>query len=271
MFIAQNDLIQPISADQRATDRGYLLGEGLFETILVTNGHLQHFQAHLKRLQRGANALGVKWPSLDLEQLSHSVLNANALQQSHAALRITLTQHSEQRGLTTSTSEPQLLITAYPYERPSSNSEHSAMSTPYIINEHSKLTAYKTTNYLEHIQAKRYAQERGYDEALLFNTQGHLCCSSIGNVFLYLHQQLITPPESDGALPGITREQLFQATHPIITRSITHEDLQQADSVFHTNSLIGIQCFSHIDHRSLTPLPHSLADRLQRSIVESHQ
>lgn len=273
MLIAKNHNVIDINDDPRATDRGYLLGEGVFETLRVYQGHIEHAEAHLTRLKQGAYALGLEWPTYNIQQLCHDVLTTNQLLTGEAALRITLSQSTHKRGLIATNSSPQLLITAYPYTRPHPSTTIKAIITPHYVNERSSLSRFKTTHYLEHIQAKRDATAKGFDEALLLNTRDRVCCSSIGNVFIYKDQQLITPPLSDGALAGITRQQLLAQsdnTPPIVARSISPQELHEADSIFHTNSLIGIQGFSSIHHRALASLPKPLLDALNSRIQDAH-
>ncbi|MBV53226.1 MAG: hypothetical protein CL816_04065 [Coxiellaceae bacterium] len=271
MFIALNDCVIPANHDQRATDRGYLLGEGVFETLLVRDAQPQFFDAHLARLRQSAHVVGIDYPNQDMRQLTHDVLHANQLLQGEAVLRITLTRSTQTRGLLVNDCTPQLLITAYLYKRENTQTEASITITPFYVNDRSTFSNYKTTHYMEHIQAKRFAKRRGFDEAILLNTRDRVCCTSIGNLFIWLNQQLITPPLSDGALPGITRQRLIhqcQDSLPVDIRPITQDDLDKADTIFHTNSLIGIQAFSSINHRSLQPLPASLVNVSDHCIHE---
>ncbi len=257
-------------------DRGYLLGEGLFETCLVEAGDIQHLCAHLTRLKQGADHLGIAWPSVDIASLCHQVITANHLLTTTCALRITLTQTSTQRGLISTSSAPDVVISAYPYTPPElDHTITGCTTTPYCINDRSPLCAFKTSNYLESIQAKRHARQNGFDEALLFNTQDRLCCTTIGNVFLYRNQELLTPCTQEGALPGVIRQQLLTHTATtnlrIRTTSITRHDCLEADALFHTNSLIGIQSFSSIDGRQLQRLPSEIENTLRQHLLLKHR
>lgn len=93
--------------------------------------------------------------------------------------------------------------------------------------------------------ARNEAAKAGYDEALMLNSAGRVACASAANLFAVLPDgAIVTPPISDGALPGIVREILLtgapRAGLPIEERSILPEELSEA-GIFLTNSLIGLR------------------------------
>ena len=66
-------------------------------------------------------------------------------------------------------------------------------------------------------------------------------CTSVGNVFAVMSSQLVTPPVSDGVVPGIARSAMLRAAEDLglvpIERSLTMGDLGGADAILCTNSL----------------------------------
>src|SRR5262249_23784428 len=91
----------------------------------------------------------------------------------------------------------------------------------------------------------------GGNEAILLNTRGHTACASIGNVFITLEGKLFTPPLEDGALDGIVRRLLIER-RGAVEKSLTEEDLRNADGIYVTNSLRGVRPAVSLDG---TPLP----------------
>lgn len=235
------------------TDRGLLLGDGLFETLLCRDGQALDFDAHFARLRRAAGRLRIPFDQ-SVQELSDGaadLLRALDLSEGDAALRITLTRGSGPRGL-------------LPPQDPRPTLIMSAQTAPSRVpgpakliiaglrrNEHSPCANLKTLGYLDNVLARQEAEERGADEALLLNTAGRLCCGSASNIFLIEGQGLVTPPLSDGVLPGITRAKvLAQAGHLRLTcveRSLGPEDIAAARGGFLTNSLMGARPIAAIE------------------------
>ena len=74
------------------TDRGFTLGDGIFETIVVRRNAVRHLRAHLERLRRGAEVLGIPLAGSDQEiaEMIGAVITANTL--AEAVVRVTLTR-----------------------------------------------------------------------------------------------------------------------------------------------------------------------------------
>ena len=256
------------------SDRGLLLGEGLFETLLAWEGAVLEADAHLARLSRSARALALPltWSAAALAAAFAAVLDANGLGgQGRAILRLTLTGGDGPRGLLPPASpQPRLLITARPAaEAPADPA--TVVIAPFAVAAASPLRGHKTLSALEQVLARRHAAAAGADEALLLNTAGHLVEASAANLFLVRGGRLLTPPLADGALPGVTRARVLalasEAGIPATAdRSLTAADLAAADEAFLTNSLIGLRPLGSAAGRkfSVGPLTAKLRDALLR-------
>ena len=85
----------------RASDRGFTLGDGIFETMRAQAGRIHCLDAHLERLRRSAERLRIPLP-LGFSELPGALTNtlvANNLDSGDAALRLTLTRGPGPRGL----------------------------------------------------------------------------------------------------------------------------------------------------------------------------
>lgn len=126
-------------------------------------------------------------------------------------------------------------------------------------NAFSPLSRHKTLNYLDSIIARQEAQERGADDALLLNTSDRVAEASASNLILRHGSGLLTPPMSEGALPGIMRGILVEQFN-IVEAPISRSMLAEADALFVCNSLSirGIGQLDgaprHVDTRLLTEL-----------------
>jgi len=187
-------------------------------------------------LREGANVLGIIMPTTDTGIASRitGVLEANEL--SDAVVRVTLSHGPGPRGLLPpEPAFPTLIISAAPRPEPAGPAKAIiAMTTRR--NEHSTTSRIKSLSYLDNVIARREADEYDADDALLLNTQGRLAESTIANLFLMINGALLTPPVSDGALPGVMRADLiarFKAEeHPLEV-----DDLSRAEEAFLTNAL----------------------------------
>ncbi|WP_127089805.1 aminotransferase class IV [Aquabacter cavernae] len=226
-------------------DRGFTLGDGLFETIRAVDGAPVRLDAHLSRLWRGASILGLPVPHLDFDGVMRATLAANRL--SEGALRLTLTRGPAPRGvLPPSDPAPTLLITAGPL--PPMTALRLVIAQVTRRNEFSPLSGIKSLNYLDNILARQEAAERGADDALLLNTQGRIAETSTANVFVVREGRLMTPPLMDGALPGVLRAEILRLG--AVEQPLTPDDLAQAQEMFVTTSL-GIRSVVEVENRPL--------------------
>ncbi|TCT03294.1 aminotransferase class IV [Aquabacter spiritensis] len=234
-------------------DRGLTLGDGLFETLQARAGTPLRLAAHRDRLARGAALLDLPLPELDLHAALCATLAANGL--SDGALRLTVTRGSGARGvLPPAAPTPTVLITAGPL--PPRDPVRLVLATVTRRNEMSPLSKIKSLNYLDNILARQEAERRGAHDALLLNTQGQIAESSMATLFVVRDGALLTPPVSDGALPGILRAELLQAG--AIERSLRPEDVAAADEIFLTTSL-GLRAVVAFEEGAHAPGPVAAA------------
>ncbi|MBB2165340.1 2-keto-4-methylthiobutyrate aminotransferase [Gluconacetobacter sp. 1b LMG 1731] len=191
-------------------DRGLTLGDGLFETMRVSAGHIAHLPRHLDRLRDGAATLLFPEPDLDaIEAALHQVVRRNTLDE--GTLRLTLTRGCGPRGLLPPPRpHPTLLIAPFP-AAPAPGPASLIVSTRIRRDAHSPLSRIKSLNYLPNILARLEAEQRGADDALLLNGAGQVAESTVSTVLALRDGRLLTPPVADGALPGIARAVLLEA------------------------------------------------------------
>ncbi|HEX3982418.1 MAG TPA: aminotransferase class IV, partial [Acidisoma sp.] len=229
------------------TDRGFLLGDGIFETIRVVDGAPMHLAQHLARMRCGAVVLGIPvgWDDAALRKTIADVAKAAGLSQ--AAARLTLTRGPAPRGvLPPAEPSPTLMISAGALPPPALPA-HAIIAATTKRNAFSPLSRIKSINYLDSIIARREAMARGADEAILLDTTGHLAEATAANLFLVIGDRIVTPPVEDGALPGITRGRLLAAGLAEEER-LWPTDCAQAASAFLTNSL-GLRTLTRIEDR----------------------
>lgn len=243
------------------TDRGFLLGDGLFETMLAREGHISFFDEHLLRLVSGADVMGIEMPvgPVHVEEACLELLEANGLDRAaRASLRLTLTRGPAPRGLAIpEESSPTVLIGCA--AAPNPPERLSAIVATPRRNPWSPSSRLKALPYLDNVLAKEEARMKGADEALMLETSGCLACASAANLFLWEGERLVTPSELCGILPGITRAALLELA-PDMGIEVSEDEiaparLAHASGAFVTNSLIGLVPLSRIDGRDIPAHP----------------
>ncbi|MGU3493829.1 aminotransferase class IV [Xanthobacteraceae bacterium A53D] len=243
-------LIDAATARIAPGDRGFTLGDGLFETLSVRHGRPERLEAHLARLSAGAEVIGLPLPSLDLAAIASALVEASGL--ADGVLRLTVTRGEGPRGvLPPAQPNPTLLVTLAPRAAPAGPARLCVAGITRR-NEHSPLARIKSLNYLDNILARQEAQARGCDDALLLNTQGRVAESTIANVFAVLDGRLVTPPLAEGALPGVMRAEILNLG--AVEAPLAVNDLLAADEVFLSSSL-GLRSVTSLETRSYGAFP----------------
>ena len=240
------------------SDRGFLLGDGIFTTLKSINGTLKHFDKHVNRLCEHSSLIKIHMQLnyQELFDICSVLLIKNNLDKNTALIRITVTRGISERGINIPSRElqqPTILIRAMSY------SDHlgeslKICSTSIIRNEHSILSKIKSLNYLEQILARDEAITKGYDDGLMVNGKDNITECSVSNIFLLsTFDEIITPPISGGLLPGIVRGLVISICQElgfnVIERSIKLSDINilSYKAGFLTNCAMGIKSIGKIN------------------------
>ena len=247
-------------------DRGFTLGDGLFETLLSVDGRLRDADAHLDRMAAGCQVLGL--PDLDRAG-AERVLAAAGAGAGRWAVRLTLTAGSGGRGLDRPPgAEPLLVATAAPSPRPAEPAR--LISVQVRRNDRSPAARLKTLSYLDNVLARAEATGAGGDEALMLNTRDQIACAAAANLFWIRDGELFTPPLTCGALAGVTRAQVIAKAGlmGVTVRKVAvgREALDGAEALLISNSLMGLRTVASLDGR-LFP-GHALAAALAEGIAD---
>jgi branched-chain amino acid aminotransferase len=262
------DLVEGGAARIDPSDRGFLLGDGLFETMRASGGVVPLLSRHLARLRTAAASLELPVPSADeaIAAACRDLLAANGLDD--AALRLTLTRGPAPRGLLPSPNvTPTLLLSSFPLG-PESPPARVAMARGTRRNERSPVSRLKALGYLDNLLALQEARAAGADEAVLLNGAGRLAGATTANLFLVEGGCLRTPPVGEGVLPGITRALVMELAGGLgldcREEPLVPERLARCEGAFLTSSLAGVRPVVAVDGRAIGGgAPHPLAVRLQ--------
>jgi len=255
-----NGQLVPINeASVSVFDAAFLHGAGLFETMRAYGGRVFRLEAHLARLKRSAEVLGIG-TGLDpagLREGIRQVLEANALHE--ARVRLTVSAGSVRpEEADADAPQPTVLITAVAlagYPERYHQRGMTVLISPFLQSRSDPLCGHKCTSYFARLVALRRAQRQHCDEAIWFTTDKQLAEGCISNVFLVKNGVLKTPPLDTPVLPGITRQAVIdlaaQAGIELQQPALTIHDLLDADEVFVTNSVMEVVPVCRVERHAI--------------------
>jgi aminodeoxychorismate lyase len=255
-FLSEADAVVPLN------DRGFLLGDGLFETLRVAHGRPFRFGQHLERLSRGADFLHIKLPYAvrDIQKFAAELIAKNEMPE--CVLRITLTRGPGSRGYSPNgAAQPTLALTLHPLPPDAGDEpvQWSLVTSSFRIPASDTLAAFKSTSKILNILARAEAEAKGADEALLLNTNGEVAETAAGNLFWVYHDKICTVPSGRGVLPGITRAVVLEICQALgletNKRVVKPEMLRNAEGIFVTQSALGIVPVVSFDGLAVPPSP----------------
>lgn len=252
------------------SDRGLLLGDGVFDTALALDGKIAFEDAHVDRLVTSADTLGFTIdPAYVMEAMRAVAVTAPC-----AAIRTTVTRGTGPRGISPPSDARPLLFASAGSMRPSvAFKPMRCYPTSIRRNDTSPVSRIKTLGYLDAVLSAREASVAGFDDALFLNTKGRVACAGIGNIFAVVCETLITPPVEEGILAGITRAQILtfapQLGLDIEERPLVIEELKRADAVFLTNSLRLLSPITAIGDDMLPSMTNRIIPRLVEALRDA--
>ncbi len=230
-------------------NRSFKYGDGLFESMRMLKGQLKFASEHAARLQKGMKALKMDgYSQMDtwfLKEKADQLASVNKIK--HGRLRLTVYRDAE--GLyTPSQNKVGYLLEIQPVDEPRYFLNAKGLIVD-IFTELSKPTNFlsniKTCNSLVYVLAGIHKSQNNLDDVLLLNQNGFLCEASSSNVFVYYQNHLYTPALSEGCVEGVMRQVVINIANrigiPLTEAQINPEILYEADEVFLTNSVKGIQ------------------------------
>jgi branched-chain amino acid aminotransferase len=238
-------LVAPDAAAISVFDHGLVVGDGVFETVLLHDRRPFALRRHLERLRRSADGLGIDAPaSAEVAQAVEAVVDGCDF--ASGRIRVIVTSGTGPLGSVRGSGPPTLVVAAEPWEM--SHMPATVSVVPWTRNLDGGLTGLKTISYAENARALAFAHDAGADEAIFQNSSGMLCEGTGSNVFVVLDGELVTPPLSAGCLDGVTR-QLVLEHHGGAERDVaaTRFLSGSVDEAFLTSTLRGVQAISAID------------------------
>lgn len=224
-------------------DRGFLYGDGCFETMRAEHGVPLFVTDHLERLE--AALAGLRIPidrSIDWERLIRELLGANGLLEKTATVKIIATRGGTPGLGLPAPVNPTLCVTAREYSAPPPHLYHEGWRLHIFTDGFAPpLAEKKTLNYLYYLTARQAALDSGCHEAVILDAQGRVTETSAGSLLIRTAGRWWTP-ESPWQLPGTTIRQaaqiLLSRGETVERRPSTVQGLLSADTVWVLNSMV---------------------------------
>lgn len=266
-----------LPADQpvlMADNKSYRYGDGIFETMKMTDEDIPLWGLHWSRFQSSLRQLGFDPAKLPHRERLYEQVKELCRENNCAALaRIRLSAFRGNGGPFDQVNEFHYLIESWPLD-PAINRFNEQGVTIGIFPTARKscdaLANIKSASYLPYALAARHAIAHNWDDALVLNSQGRIADSSVANIFLVQDGHLSTPPLSEGCVNGVMRKYLLEklpaAGFPITESPIGIHQLQQADELFLTNAITGLRWIRKFEDREYG---HSVSSTIYRDIIQT--
>ena len=228
-----------------ASDRGLHYGDGLFETIEISNGKSVFLQEHLARLSAGCNRLKIPCPDADLLVVEIERLCAGI---ESAVLKIVITRGSGGRGYRPAEiSFPLRILSLHPSPDYPPHFQKLGIRARFCdtrLGLNPGLAGIKHLNRLEQVMARSEWRSPAIKEGILSDTDNHIIEGTMSNVFYaksnVLHTPALTHCGVKGIVRGVVRKLCLENGVSVIERNCSKLDLLSADEAFVCNSIIGI-------------------------------
>jgi branched-chain amino acid aminotransferase len=238
-----------------AFDRGFQLGDGVFETLRARGGRPTELAEHAARLGRSASGLSISLPDDIEQQLISAIADLLAAEgldgpEGDASIRITVSRGPFfGRGLLPPDEHPAptVVVQAWPVAPvPAGHLENGLhlVASSVRRDPENPLVGLKTTSRADYVFARVEAREAGADDALFLTTDGFLSEATSANLFVVRGDELATPSLACAILPGTTRDWILRWAEGVGLRTneawLTTRDLAEADEAFLSSSVAGI-------------------------------
>ncbi len=233
------------------SNRGFLYGDSVFETVKILDGKILFLEDHYFRLMAAMRIVRMEIPmNFTMEYFEGQLLSLAVAENLQDSARARVSVFRNQGGFyLPKDNNVSFLISILPLENSVYQIEKEnyevELYKDFIVAKH-LLSTIKSSNRMLNVTGSIFADENGYDNCLLINDDKNVIEALNGNLFMLMGNKLITPPISEGCLNGVMRKQILALAKKIETLEVVEEpispfDLQKADELFITNVIKGIQ------------------------------
>ena len=270
------DWLPEAEAKVSVFDRGFLMGDGVYEVTSVLGGKLIDFDGHCRRLDRSLGELGMPNPHSDDEWLAlhREIVALNNIGDGSIYLQVTRGNPGDRDFAYPNPPVPQTVV-MFTQSKPGLAQNPQAQTGLKVISMpemrwHRR--DIKTVQLLYPSMCKMAAKAAGADDAW-FVENGKVTEGTSNNAWIVKDGKIITRELSNDLLHGITRASVIrfarEAQMEIIERPFTIEEAQAADEAFITSAGVFVMPVVEIDGVALGDgTPGKVARRLRELYLD---
>lgn len=273
LIFINGSLVPQDEAKVSVLDRGFLYGDGVFETLRAYSGNIFRINDHINRLFGSADALFIKHTFTGdyLKDALYKTLRGNNLHDAY--LRLTITRGQSGPGLDIEgSSDPTITIIAREFSGYTEDAYHRGISAAIVNTRRMPASALnpeiKSLNFLNNIMARIEATGAGASEAFMLNTDGYVAEGTVSNIFIVKDGNVKTPPLSTGILNGVTRSLVIEIAEKnsirLTEQPFRPEELHRADECFVTSTLYEVMPVTSINNN---PVGNGHPGKLTQTIL----
>lgn len=251
-------------------DRGYTLGDGLFETIALVGGKPFRPERHFDRLSAGAKTISLSLPFDGQTLYGWLDLLIDQNQIDRGVARLTVTKGIGPRGyISPEAAVPFVTMTCRPFDPMEAKRWEGGIAlalSPYKKDPISPFCRLKSISSLERIMTLDQAHQAGAEEVVTLTLDGHISSGVGHNIFWVNQGELFTPSQECAILPGVARAEvidiaqdeaigLHQGAWPLAA-------LKEAEEVFVTNALAQVTPVRVVDGHIFRHVPGEITRRI---------
>ena len=237
-------------------DRGFLFGDGVYEVMRFYNSVLFKPAEHLARLKNSLDGieLAAPYPLEQIEEIASNLVQKSGIKEGVLYMQITRGSAPRTHAFPAS-SHPTVMMKVSEVHTETLRESRRGVKVVTFPDKRWDYCHIKSLNLLANVMANEYAQKQGAHEAVFLHPIGVTECSS-SNVFIVKEGKIITAPEGERILPGITRKLVIQlareAEISVEFRFPQNQELFNADEVFITNTVDEVTPVVSVDGKAIS-------------------
>lgn len=228
-------------------NRGFLYGDGFFETMMYSNSKIFNESAHIARIEKSSKLLGNTINGVEILEEIKTTLAEISLDSGYR-LRITFFRNGSGFYCPEHGAKWDWVLSISEYEDSRFALNNKGLKIG-IFSDQPKaaggLSNIKSTSAQIYVQAAKYGKMQSWDDTLIINSKGNIIESTISNIFAIKSGYLFTPSLSEGPVVGTMRSKILQLAHELgLTASsgpLEKNSLIEADEILLSNAITGIR------------------------------
>lgn len=238
-------------------NRSFKYGDGIFETIKVVDNKMLFWDEHYNRLKQGIKLLKIDKDRFDKKTWKQEI-DQLIYKNHYKFAKLRLTVYRESPGLyTPMANNLGFVIEGVRYDRKDFTYKPEGISLG-VYQDMGKaidlLSNCKTTSALVYVMASIYKKEQGLGDMVVLNSLGNVCETSNANIFYIKDKNIFTPALNQGCVEGVFRSQVLKYCRDqeinVEEKEVTVQELQNADEIFVTNVISGVQGIANFQGKS---------------------